>query len=142
MLFRSAKDWINSNLEKDSFLYTTYWSSNGDFKGAGIPFYYYEQKHDMKNTLAPDFNSYFCRENLTKNEYVVVSSYVTNIYNYYETKIYYPQHSKSFLKFYDLIDKNFKLVKVIEGDKLFSHPGPILKIYKVIYSNLNCVNKV
>ena len=137
-----AKDWINSNLEKDSFLYTTYWSSNGDFKGAGIPFYYYEQKHDMQNTLAPDFNSYFCRENLTKNEYVVVSSYVTNIYNYNETKIYYPKHSKSFINFYDLIDKNFKLVKVVKGDKLFENPGPTLKIYKVIYSNLNCVKKI
>ena len=137
-----AKNWMNSNLEKETIVYSTYWSANGDFKGAGIPFYYYEQKHNIHNTFAPNFKSFFCQGKLHKYQYVVVSSYVTKIYNYKESLKYYPNHSKSFIKFYNLIDKNFHLVKVISGDKLFKNSGPTLKIYKVLPSKLNCEKKV
>jgi len=137
-----AKNWINNNLEKDSLIYNTHWSANGDFAGIRVPFYYYEQKHNMYNTVAPNFKSFFCQDKLHKYQYVVVSSYVTNIYTYPESLKYYPRHSKSFMIFYNLIDKNFQLVKVINGDKFFKNPGPTLKIYKVLKEKLNCEKKI
>jgi len=133
-----AKEWLNKNLDKSSMLFGTYWSSAGDFNKKGIPFYYYEQRHNMQSTIAPDPKLFFCSINLEAKSYVVVSSYVTTIYNYPETKNYYKIHTRSFLDFYDYIDKNFKLIKTINGDELFNNPGPTLKVYEIVGNQLQC----
>ena len=103
-----------------------------------IPFYYYEIRHSMRNITAPKPSLFFCQNAVSQNQYVIVSSYVTNIYNYPESTKYYSDHSNSFIEFYGFIENNFELVKVINGDKLFSNPGPTIKIYKVLPKNLDC----
>jgi len=84
----------------------------------------------MHERFTPDASVFFCNKHVT-NDYVIVSSYVTKAYKLNESKLCYPEFSKTWNSFYDYIDNNFIRVKVFEGDKMFDNPGPTITIYRV-----------
>ena len=128
-----ADKWIKSSalFENAERTYKTFWGPHFSAREIiEIEYRYYEYLHSLHERSAPNASLYFCNKSV-KNDYVVVSSYVTNLYKLPESKKYYPEFSKSWNNFYDYIFTNFKIIKVFKGDRLFSNSGPTITIFKV-----------
>jgi len=128
-----ADRWIKSSalFENAERTYKTFWGPHISAKEViEIEYNYYEYLHLLHERSAPNASWYFCNK-YVKNDYVIVSSYVTNVYKLKESKKRYPEFSKSWNNFYDYVFANFKIVKVFKGDRLFSNPGPTITILKV-----------
>jgi len=128
-----ADDWIKSSMlfEDAERTYKTFWGPDFSAKEVvEIEYNYYEYLHYLHERSAPEASIYFCDKDVI-HDYVVVSSFVTDLYKLKESKQRYPEFSRSWNDFYDYIYINFQVVKVFKGDTLFSNPGPTITILKV-----------